>query len=259
VTPMSKRRVTAKTACVVATLWTASCATSSPTPNSNATPEGTVSGVIDKSRPAHEVYQNITLFTRDDVSAEFFDQLMSGISKDLGVGCLHCHAEGGLHIVDLPERKTASREMIPTMWGLVGAVNSRYFPDQGGPVRCWTCHRGEPTPERVKAEAEVSPLPALGGQGPQVDASAGQNLQVLRGLSRSELRQTMRTIASSLGVGCDACHIEGDRSSDKMPRKRIAREMLRMTLEIERNFFEPGRGPTCWSCHRGSTEVETER
>lgn len=213
---------------------------------------------IDKSRPAHEVYRNITLFTRDDVSAAFFDELMEGISRDLGVSCLHCHAESGLHVVNVSPRKRLAREAIPVMWRLVGEVNSTYFPGAGGPVRCWTCHRGAATPERANPAADVLPLPRIRPGMRRAGGSAGENLQVLGGLTRSELRRTMRTIAASLGVECNACHLEGDRAADDLERKRVARRMLRMTVAIDSGYFELGRGPTCWSCHRGSLQVETE-
>ena len=62
------------------------------------------SGPVDRTRPAREVYRNIQLFTRDDVSAEFLDELMLQISGDLGVSCTYCHEAGALHVDALGPR-----------------------------------------------------------------------------------------------------------------------------------------------------------
>ena len=213
-----------------------------------ASPATDPSKLEDKSRPAHEVYRNIKLFTRDAVSAEFFDELMQKISRDLGVPCAHCHDEAALHRDDLGPRKSLARETIPVMWRMVADINSEYFEGQGAPVRCWTCHQGLPAPARM-------PPPSPKSEGGRFPTAVGANLQVFEGFTPAQLKLEMKSIAGALGLECFDCHVEGDWGSDEKPRKRVAREMLIMTKAIDEKHFEPGRGPTCWTCHRGSVEV----
>lgn len=78
---------------------------------------------------------------------------------------------------------------------------------------------------------------------------------------------TMEVFRMSLGVECAYCHVSGeflerghngDRQSDSNPRKLIARDMIRMTKEINGAIAGNGKFPdasnvvTCWTCHRGN-------
>jgi len=78
---------------------------------------------------------------------------------------------------------------------------------------------------------------------------------------------TMETLRMSLGVECAYCHVSGeflerghngDRQSDQNPHKLIARDMIKMTKEINRAltgvgvFPDPTNVVTCWTCHRGN-------
>lgn len=78
---------------------------------------------------------------------------------------------------------------------------------------------------------------------------------------------TMEVLRMSLGVECAYCHVSGeflerghngDRQNDDNPHKLIARDMIRMTKEINRTltgvgvFPDPTNVVTCWSCHRGN-------
>ena len=92
------------------------------------------------------------------------------------------------------------------------------------------------------------------------------NLQVLASVPESQLFPIMNAIADSLGVRCDHCHVRvspdptktwslaggwvWDRD-DKQP-KRIAREMMRMVLDINARQFGGRMVVTCHTCHRGA-------
>ncbi len=68
-----------------------------------------------------------------------------------------------------------------------------------------------------------------------------------------------------LGVSCGFCHAENkeshrpDYASDEKPEKRIARDMMRMTLALNRTYFglkRPAIGDpllvvSCVTCHHG--------
>jgi hypothetical protein len=81
-----------------------------------------------------------------------------------------------------------------------------------------------------------------------------KNLQLLGHIPQSQFFGTMAFMAGSLGVKCEFCHVAGDPASDDKAEKRRAREMIRMTTEINRQFFKDGEWDvTCQSCHRGKT------
>jgi tetratricopeptide (TPR) repeat protein len=94
-----------------------------------------------------------------------------------------------------------------------------------------------------------------------------KNVQVLpKDLAIRALVDTMAGFTRALGVRCAYCHVGGettpfdslDFSSDSMPAKVKAREMLRMVLAINRDHLTKvvdRRSPpivvTCATCHRG--------
>jgi hypothetical protein len=92
------------------------------------------------------------------------------------------------------------------------------------------------------------------------------NLQVLTTVTESQLFPMMNAIADSLGVRCDYCHMRPSPDPgktwffaggwawdrDDKPAKGVAREMMRMVLDINRRQFGGRMVVTCHSCHRGS-------
>ena len=92
-----------------------------------------------------------------------------------------------------------------------------------------------------------------------------KNTHFFNTLSRFQLQRTMNFMRGSLGVHCDFCHVrnedkkEFDFASDDKPEKDIAREMMRMTTEINTKYFNfenSSRSDTitvvkCATCHRG--------
>lgn len=114
--------------------------------------------------------------------------------------------------------------------------------------------------------------------------SAHKNLKVLpQDISREQLLAVMRTFTRGLGVKCNHCHVVTattpkevlDFPSDAKEEKRVARVMIQMTNQINREWLErveeaeghheeaaPAAGTLtqprvgCWTCHRGQTEPE---
>jgi hypothetical protein len=92
-----------------------------------------------------------------------------------------------------------------------------------------------------------------------------KNIQVLKGLPEAQLFMLMNSVSQSLGVTCDYCHVraekltaEGSRwafERDDRPAKATARRMMQMVMALNQNSFAGKTGVTCYSCHRGSTEV----
>ncbi|MBS1502823.1 MAG: c-type cytochrome [Bacteroidetes bacterium] len=95
------------------------------------------------------------------------------------------------------------------------------------------------------------------------------NLQVLpKDIDKATMNKIMvGEFEDALGVSCRFCHApnkDGDGlnyASDAKPEKQIARRMLRMTLNLNRDYFKidtPMVGTdnivvTCNTCHKGET------
>ncbi len=83
------------------------------------------------------------------------------------------------------------------------------------------------------------------------------NLKVLKVSSGQEVSQIMRTFTAALGVQCAYCHIQGNFASDENPKKDQARQMIRMTQQINANFPDNKMYVSCYTCHRGEAQPKT--
>ena len=82
-----------------------------------------------------------------------------------------------------------------------------------------------------------------------------KNIQVLKGLPATQMRPMMNYISASLGVNCAFCHVKtGDQwefDKDDNNHKKIARRMIQMTMDINKNSFQGRTQVSCYTCHRG--------
>jgi len=81
---------------------------------------------------------------------------------------------------------------------------------------------------------------------------AFKNIQVLKGTPADQIFPAMQFIAASLGVECEFCHVQGKFDADDKPAKKTARQMIVMTLAINKDSFNSRKEVTCYSCHRGA-------
>ncbi len=87
-------------------------------------------------------------------------------------------------------------------------------------------------------------------------AALFKDLQVLpKDTSKEQLKAIMRAQTKALGVECEECHAVPDMASDENPHKVAARQMMRMTAEINQKWL-PGvknakQQVTCATCHQG--------
>lgn len=101
-----------------------------------------------------------------------------------------------------------------------------------------------------------------------------KNLQVLPAdISTKDLQSIMVDhFQDGLGVGCGYCHsqeknsIKLDYASDEKPEKEMARVMMRMTMQLNKDYFgvdkpligSPAMTVSCLGCHRGLPRPEAE-
>ena len=100
---------------------------------------------------------------------------------------------------------------------------------------------------------------------PTTDAPAHfKNLKVLpKNISEAELDKIMDNFSFALGVNCNYCHSKKenatpkwDFASDVKPEKEMARNMMRMTNDINKKYFNFSKQKivpervTCITCHK---------
>jgi photosynthetic reaction center cytochrome c subunit len=105
----------------------------------------------------------------------------------------------------------------------------------------------------AKAQSSGAPA-AVNTAGPKKAEEQYKNIQVLKGIPADQLIPAMQFVATSLGVGCEFCHVEGAFEKDDKKPKVTARKMIEMMFAINKDNFEGHREVTCYSCHRGSTD-----
>lgn len=84
--------------------------------------------------------------------------------------------------------------------------------------------------------------------------TAGQkfkNIKVLNDMPADQLGKVMNLMSASLGIKCSFCHIVDEWAKDDKKEKGTAREMMKMTLEINKGHFEGKTEVTCATCHGG--------
>lgn len=86
--------------------------------------------------------------------------------------------------------------------------------------------------------------------------TAGQkfkSIKVLNEMPADQMGKVMNMMAASLGVNCKFCHAanDGDYEKEGFEHKDIARKMLRMTFDLNKNNFEGRPEISCNTCHQG--------
>jgi hypothetical protein len=120
------------------------------------------------------------------------------------------------------------------------------FPEPGAPPR----GGGGPVAELRKQ---------IVGKENQPSEAVFKNIQSLKGVPAGQLLTIMDTgFRPALGVKCSFCHDPQNWSSDDKKEKKAAREMMRMTHDINDKYLKEMKGldsdkpaVNCTTCHRG--------
>src|SRR5436190_16029653 len=106
---------------------------------------------------------------------------------------------------------------------------------------------GMPAPEQTPAASAQEKTIAQEGR--------EKNVKLLGDLPVSQFIPVMNYFAVSMGRRCNFCHVntngQWDYASDAKPEKNTAREMIRMVLDTNKNFFKGNLQVQCYTCHRG--------
>lgn len=91
--------------------------------------------------------------------------------------------------------------------------------------------------------------------------TAGQkfkSIKVLNDVPADQMGKIMNMMSASLGVNCAFCHAsnDGDYEKEGFEHKDIARQMLKMTFDLNKNYFENRPEINCNSCHQGKAHPQ---
>ena len=84
-----------------------------------------------------------------------------------------------------------------------------------------------------------------------------KNIQVLKDVPAEQIEATMHFIEAATGMKCSDCHVQeanGQFSFDKDDKrpKETAREMMKIVLSVNHEFFKDNVNVSCMTCHRGA-------
>lgn len=89
------------------------------------------------------------------------------------------------------------------------------------------------------------------------DETAGErfeNVHVLDQMPATQMGKVMNIMSASLGVSCTYCHSGTDFAAEGVALKDRARDMIEMTLAINKSHFSSSSRVTCNTCHRGKSK-----
>jgi hypothetical protein len=142
------------------------------------------------------------------------------------------------------------------------ALDPLYLPAAGPLVSLYRKQGKLDEATSLSAKIEAAMHPPAGTEAEQIRGvqperrteDVFKNVQVLKGVPAGQLIPAMQFMASSLGVDCAFCHVQGNFEKDVKKAKQTARAMMRMTFALNRENFDNRREVTCYSCHHGARE-----
>lgn len=81
-----------------------------------------------------------------------------------------------------------------------------------------------------------------------------KDIQALKGLPDSQLTHIMNYFNAALGVQCTFCHVRENNAMEfakDHEHKTIAREMIKMVQDVNKNEFKGRNVVSCYTCHQG--------
>jgi len=107
---------------------------------------------------------------------------------------------------------------------------------------------GRPAPAQAPAEKTAG--------------EARKNVTVLKEMPTSQIGPVMAYMSASLGTNCEFCHVRNGQQfeydKDDKEKKKTARKMIQMVVDINKTSFEGKNEVTCYSCHQGHEKPVSE-
>ncbi len=82
-----------------------------------------------------------------------------------------------------------------------------------------------------------------------------QHVTALVDMPAEQMGKVMNIMSEALGVSCTYCHAGYDFAKEDVATKATARQMIEMTLKLNRDQFAGRTVVTCMTCHQGQAKV----
>lgn len=122
-------------------------------------------GVAAVNQPVNEKFKNLQVLPKN-ITTDSLDKIMDGFNAQLGVDCKYCHVKdkkADTLIFDKDDK--GEKEITRNMMRMTTDINKKYFQfnetvtaEQVQAVTCYTCHKGEPMPQKEKKEVNNAPF-----------------------------------------------------------------------------------------------------
>jgi hypothetical protein len=101
-------------------------------------------------------------------------------------------------------------------------------------------------------------LPTAESQTNVTAAQKFKSIKVLNDMPAEQMGPVMNIMSASLGVNCVFCHAsnDGDYEKEGNEHKDMARQMLKMTFDLNKNYFNNRPEINCNSCHQGKSHPQ---
>lgn len=99
--------------------------------------------------------------------------------------------------------------------------------------------------------------PNVGGQSAPTAGQKFKNIKVLNDVPADDIGKIMNIMGQSLGVDCSFCHTGYDFEKEGKEEKDVAREMIKMTFELNQKYFGGEMEVSCSTCHNGRPHPRT--
>ena len=122
-------------------------------------------GIAAVKQPVNLEFKNLQVLPKN-ITADSLDKIMDGFNASLKVDCKFCHVKDPKSDGLIFEKDDKSeKEIARNMMRMTMDINKNYFQfnenvnaAQVQAVTCYTCHKGQPIPEKVKKEVNNSPF-----------------------------------------------------------------------------------------------------
>ena len=115
-----------------------------------------------------------------------------------------------------------------------------------------------PGPAPKADDPPVEEPPATTGPGPKKATASDEleDIQVLpKSWSMAQVKKYMKSMNRGLGVKCKFCHDTKNFADNSKPYKEVSRDMIKLTMRINKVDFGGKDTVTCFTCHKGKEHI----
>lgn len=124
-----------------------------------------ITGIAAVKQPTNGRFKNLQVLPKN-ITADSLDKIMDGFNVQLGVDCKYCHVrDKKADTLMFGKDDKSEKEIARNMMRITMDINKKYFQFnetvtalQVQAVNCYTCHKGQPMPEKEKKVLNNSPF-----------------------------------------------------------------------------------------------------